>query len=86
MPRETLREDLRRLHTELRSVEDLDEDLHTLLRQVAGDIEEALGKDVNETRTHRPQLEALATRFEAGHPRLARILSELTDTISKLGI
>ena len=86
MHREALRENLRKLHTELASVEELDEDLHTLLRQVADDIENTLGDEAVEAHSVRAQLEDAAVKFEADHPRLAGILSELADTVNKLGI
>ena len=44
MHRETLRENLEKLRTELAAAaENLDENLHTLLRGVADDIEPVLG-------------------------------------------
>lgn len=87
MPREALRENLTKLHTELASVENLDEELHALLRSVAADIEKVLGdEDAVETHSPRAQLEEVAVKFEADHPRLASVLGELADTLSKLGI
>ena len=87
MPREALRENLTKLHTELASVENLDEELHALLRSVAADIENVLGdEDAAATHSRRAQLEDVAVKFEADHPRLASILGELADTLSKLGI
>ncbi len=86
MHRDALRENLKKLHTELASVEEFDEDLHTLLRQVADDIEEMLGDETVEVHSVRAQLEGAAVKFEADHPRLAGILGELADTVNKLGI
>ena len=84
MPREALRENLKKLHTELASVDNLDEELQTLLKQAADDIEQALGDEPRAS--GRPQLDELALRFEADHPRLSSILGEIADTLSKLGI
>ena len=88
MPREALRENLTRLHTELESVENLDEELHTLLRRVANDIEKVLGEEepAEEPHPRRAQLDEIALKFEADHPRLASVLGELADTLAKLGI
>jgi len=87
MPKEALRENLTKLHTELAAVENLDEELHALLRSVAADIEEVLGDEAAvETHSRREQLEDVAVKFEADHPRLASLLGELADTLSKLGI
>jgi hypothetical protein len=86
MHRDALRENLRKLHSELASVEELDEDLHTLLRQVADDIEKMLGDEAVEAHSVRARLEDAAVKFEADHPRLAGILGELADRVTKLGI
>ncbi len=87
MPRETLRENLRKLRTELASAaENLDENLHTLLRGVADDIERVLGGKAVEAHAARERLEKIAVKFEANYPRLAKILSETADTLGKLGI
>lgn len=86
MPRDALRKNLTRLHAELESVENLDEDTHALLRRAASDIEKVLGDDEADAHSPRAQLNEIAVRFEAEHPRLASILSELADTLSKLGI
>ena len=87
MHRKTLRENLRKLRTELASAaENLDEDLHTLLRGVADDIERVLGRKAVEAHSGRERLEKIAVNFEASHPRLAKILGETADTLGKLGI
>ena len=87
MHRETLRENLRKLRTELASAaENLDENLHTLLRGVADDIERVLGGKAAEAHAARERLEKIAVKFEANHPRLAKILGEMADTLGKLGI
>ena len=87
MPREALRENLTKLHTELESVENLDEELHALLRRVADDIEKVLGdEEPVEAHPRRAHLDEIALKFEADHPRLASVLGELADTLAKLGI
>lgn len=85
--REVLRDDLKKLHAELPSAaENLDENLHALLREVAGDIEQIIGGESIEAKSGRERLEKLTVKFEADHPRLAHILGEIADTLSKLGI
>ena len=87
MHRETLRENLRKLRTALASAaENLDEDLHTLLRGVTDEIERVLGRKAVEAHSGRERLEKIAVNFEASHPRLAKILGETADTLGKLGI
>ena len=85
--REVLREDLKKLHAELPSAaENLDADLHARLREVADDIEQIIGDEPIEAVSGRERLEKLTVEFEADHPRLAKILEEITDTLGKLGI
>lgn len=85
--REVLREDLKKLHAELPSAAGkLDENLHELLREVADDIEQIIGGESVESKSGRDRLEKLTLKFEADHPRLAQILGEIADTLSKLGI
>jgi hypothetical protein len=85
--KEVLREDLKKLHAELPSAAaNLDDDLHALLLEVAGDIERIIGGDPAEAIPGTERLEKLTVEFEADHPRLAKILGEITDTLGKLGI
>ncbi|MGI9258816.1 MAG: DUF4404 family protein [Gammaproteobacteria bacterium] len=85
--KEILREDLKKLHAELPSaIENLDENLHELLREVAEDIEQIIGGESVEAESGRERLEKLTVKFETDHPRLANILGEIADTLSKLGI
>ena len=86
MPREALRQNLTKLHAELASAEELDEDVRALLRQVAGDIEEVLGDQSASPHSLQNRLEEATAKFEADHPRLANIIGELADTLSKLGV
>jgi len=87
MPKETLRKNLKDLQTELSSAEQkLDTELHTLLRGVAEDIEHLLGDEPAAPRSGKEQLEEIALKFESDHPRLASIVGEVADTISKMGI
>jgi len=86
MHKENLRENLKKLHTELASLDNLDEELDTLLRQVAEDIEQVIGDAPVEPRSGKEQLQEMAIKFETDHPRLGTILSELADTLSKLGL
>ena len=87
MHKENLRVTLEKLRLELDStVHDLDDHLHTTLKEVADDIETALGDEPIEVRSGKEQLQEMAVKFETDHPRLANILGELTDTLSKMGI
>ena len=87
MHRKNLRETLEKLRLELDSTaSNLDRQLHTALEEVADDIETALGDEPVEVRSGKKQLQELAVKFETDHPRLANILGELTDALSKMGI
>ena len=91
MPKQALEENLKALHAELASAEDLDDNLRALLKQVAGDIEELLGNSSEKSANSSPdtlqaRLKATTVKFEADHPRLSNILSDLTDTLTKLGV
>ncbi len=91
MPKTALRQQLTELHDTLASTAELDPDLRALLKEVSGDIENVLGEQTSaEATTATNQLQARVRRatvdFEAEHPRLAHILEDLADTLTKLGI
>ena len=86
MHKENLRQHLSNLHTELASVKNLDEEMESLLRQVADDIEGVIADRPVEASPVKDRLGEMAVSFEAEHPQLAGILTQLADTLSKLGI
>lgn len=91
MPKKALRQQLTELHGALGSTQELDTELRVLLKEVSGDIEKLLGEDsADDDASAADQLQARIRReavdFEAEHPRLARILGDLADTLAKLGI
>lgn len=90
MPKKALQKHLAELHDELAAAGDLDPTLRRQLRDVADDIEALLGTSPPPTTVTEPQLQErirLATvEFEAEHPRLARVMNDVADTLTKLGI
>jgi NTP pyrophosphatase (non-canonical NTP hydrolase) len=87
MHKEKLKENLQKLRLELASTAStLDDELHASLKEVADDIETALGDEPTAARPGKQQLQEMAVKFETEHPRLANILGELTDALSKMGI
>ncbi|HVN46441.1 MAG TPA: DUF4404 family protein [Steroidobacteraceae bacterium] len=94
MAEESLRELLARLHEQLSaSGRALDGESRQLLATVMRDIERTLTPAAQAVEpadgtaaAHTPRLEALAVRFEAGHPALAEALRELIDALGKAGI
>jgi hypothetical protein len=81
MSKESLHDAIARLHEELRDAPQLDDDARRLLQQIAGDIGRASGAEA-----HAPRLEALAIRFEAGHPSLAASLRGIADALGRVGL
>jgi len=91
MPNKALREQLSELHGELASAAKLDPELRAMLREVARDIEKVLEQqDAQDQPTGtdplQDRIQQATVNFEAEHPRLARILGDLADTLTKLGI
>ncbi len=91
MPKNALRQQLTELHSTLAATAELDPELRTLLKEVSGEIETVLGEEASdEEASAASQLQARVRRatvdFEADHPRLAHILEDLADTLTKLGI
>ncbi len=79
---------LEELHTELGSTDTLDDQAKEQLRDIAQEIEGAVGPDEDKDlgSDAMNQLEQAAVGFESEHPRLAGILAQIIDTLSKLGI
>ena len=91
MTQERLRDLLARVREHLRASDSVDAESRRQLGGVASDIEHALGSGAADPTAARaagaaPRLEALAVRFEAGHPALAETLREIIDALVKAGI
>jgi hypothetical protein len=94
MTQESLRELLARVHERLAASGSLDQESRALLATVMRDIERALGvsgaaggdRAAQAVAAQAPRLEALAVRFEAGHPALAETVRELIDALGRAGI
>lgn len=86
MPREDLKRQLDRLHAELAAAPELDDETRSLLEAVADDIERTLEDRHDEPHTVRERVEDATVRFEAQHPRFARVLTEVTDALAKIGV
>jgi hypothetical protein len=91
MPKKALREQLSELHGELASAAQLDPELRAQLREVAREIEKVLEQQSaqnapSSTELLQNRVQQATVDFEAEHPRLARILGDLADTLTKLGI
>lgn len=86
MTKQALKHNLQQLHRELASGESLDPETRRLLGEVADDIEHILADETADTGHLRNRIESAAWEFEASHPALAGTLSEIADTLAKLGI
>jgi len=86
MSEESLRKQLAALRRELASSEQLDGATRARLDRLADEIDAVLGADEPDYGTLRERVAGAALRFEAEHPRFARVLSDVTDTLAKLGL
>lgn len=87
MPEQKLRELVASLHDELSHTASVDDQSKELLRELTGDIDKLVSEDAVEHRASAAgQVSEAAARFESDHPRLAAVLSEIVDTLAKLGI
>jgi hypothetical protein len=77
-----LRAMLARLHAELAQRPAVDAESRRLLAEVSADIERVIASPGGQPRG----VEALAVRFEAGHPDLAASLRQLVDLLGRAGI
>lgn len=81
-----LRDLLTELHSRLSTASTLDPEARDLLTTVLHDIEKVLERSGESRESTQPRVEALAVRFEAEHPALAKILRQLVDALQKAGI
>jgi len=78
---------LKELHTELADTSAMDDQSRQELLQLAGEIEVSVGGEPSaDAPSPDEQLQQAVLEFEAEHPRIAGILGQIADTLSKLGI
>lgn len=83
---QTLEQNLDRLREQLEQAHDLDPETQRELVEIAETIDQVLqANDPDYQAAHR-RIEHTALEFEARHPRFARILSDVTDALAKLGL
>jgi len=85
MSREDLKRQLERLRAELADAPELDADTRAALEALASDIERTLEGHAG-PHSMRERFEDATLRFEAEHPRFARVLGEVTDALAKIGV
>ena len=90
MPAKNIKNSLKKLHTSLETIENPDQELVALLKQLDDDIQKILLENPENSDSPASaltdQVRALGTRFANDHPQLEPILRELADTLGKMGI
>lgn len=89
MPEQKLRQLVENLHDELDRTDSVDDESRAMLQELTGDIDQLVAQDEMATEQRADtaqQVQEAAARFESEHPRLATVLSEIVDTLVKLGI
>ena len=86
MPKQTLKRSLRSLRAQLDDPISLDNETRRQLSEAADRIEKVLEEPDADVHEARKSIEEIAVGFEARHPVFARLLSEVTDALAKLGI
>lgn len=89
MTDQNLRELLEKLHQELEQTEAMDEKGNEMLRHLDADIRSLLKRSGAQAETDETTLERLQDtidHFEATHPRLTLMLSEMMTILSNAGI
>ncbi len=89
MTDQNLRELLEKLHQELEGTQAMDEKGNELLRQLDADIRQLRKRAGAKAEADEPMLERLQDtidHFEATHPRLTTVLSEMMTILSNAGV
>lgn len=86
MPKRALLASLEELRNELSGAGDLDSETRKQLAELADTIDDTLDAPEPDYASVHTNVRELAIRFEAGHPRFARILADVTDALAKLGL
>ncbi len=89
MHNDDLRDKLESLHDALANVGNLDEQTAAAMKQVATDIDRLIDQDNvpgDQVLGIRERIDDLMLGFESEHPKLASVLSQLTDLLSGMGI
>lgn len=86
MPSDHLRELLESLHAELRRTDAVDEASRELLREVDGDIREALERTGEHPDSLTSRLRETVERLEGTHPALTEAVTRVLDALVKMGI
>lgn len=92
MEKEKLHDMLSELHSELESIKTVDEGSRALLVNLKDDIEGLLDRSSPPSGVERPsgtvrdRISAAVEQFEASHPRVTSLLSQISYVLSQMGI
>ena len=86
MPQKALKTHLDSLRSELAQADSLDAETRQMLAELAASIEKTLSSTATNHDSLRERIESTTLEFEARHPNFSRILSEVSDTLAKLGV
>jgi len=85
-----LKEHLKNLHQELKTVDAVDEDSQRLLEEIHDDVQTLLahksGEPMLEHGTIKERLAESARHFNASHPSLAATIRTVVNTLNNMGI
>lgn len=85
MPKQTLKQSVDKIRQRLADPDSLDADTRQQLADIADEIDRVIEDPESHAERARASIEDTALQFEARHPAFARILSEVTDALAKLG-
>ena len=90
MSHERLHELLGQVHQELERAESVDDESRELMFEVSDDIRYLLERGKTEggdaVKPVGDRLDTLVLAFESRHPRIARMIEEVIDSLAKMGI
>jgi hypothetical protein len=89
MEKDELQRLIAQLHERLNSADTVDEQSRVLLQKLTQDIQNMASRSApptDERESATSQLEEVALKFEAEHPKLSMALGELADALGKIGI
>lgn len=89
MDHKELRENLAKLHAELRQIDSVDQAEMEMLRRLEADIEEVLARDDNREQSYGglgDQIGKVMAQLEASHPRTTLLMRRVIDSLAYLGV
>ena len=90
MSHERLHELLGQVHQELERADSIDDESRELMFEVSDDIryllESGRAKEGDQAKPVGDRLDDLVLAFESRHPRIARMIEEVIDSLAKMGI